>query len=117
MRQHGHHRQFLKLLRARFCERQSGALHGPERLHVKRGNARRDDVLAVRGGGHSPFVNHGRTSANPVDATSSARRSRQCSQRWRAVTWLLKKNQPYRQFFEQSLPMIDPLMRAVKAPT
>ncbi len=125
MRRFGHHRQFLKYCGLDLAKHQSGAFRGRERLS-KRGNARLRmtfwlaGAVAIRTRENSFRDKYDRyVSANPVDADLKRKALTAVAAKMARVTYsLLKKNQPYRQFFEQSLPGGSiPLIRAVGAPT
>lgn len=125
MRRFGHHRQFLKYCGLDLAKHQSGVFRGRERLS-KRGNARLRmtfwlaGAVAIRTRENSFRDKYDRyVSANPVDADLKRKALTAVAAKMARVTYsLLKKNQPYRQFFEQSLPGGSiPLIRAVGAPT
>lgn len=125
LRRFGHHRQFLKYCGFDLAKSQSGAQRGRERLS-KRGNARLRlafwlaAVVAIRARENSFREKYDRyVSSNPKDTDLKRKALTAVAAKMARVAYgMIKKNQPYRRFFEQSLPSGSiPLNRAVGAPT
>lgn len=125
LRRFGHHRQFLKYCGFDLAKSQSGVHRGREQLS-KRGNARlrlafwMAAVVAIRVRENSFREKYERyVSSNPKDPDLKRKALTAVAAKMARVAYgLIKKNQPYRQFFEQSLPSgMIPLNRAVGAPT
>lgn len=125
LRRFGHHRQFLKYCGFDLAKSQSGVQRGRERLS-KRGNARLRlafwlaAVVAIRTRENSFREKYDRyVSSNPKDPDLKRKALTAVAAKMARVAYgMIKKNQPYRQFFEQSLPSGSiPLNRAVGAPT
>jgi transposase len=125
LRRFGHHRQFLKYCGFDLAKSQSGVHRGREQLS-KRGNARlrlafwMAAVVAIRVRENSFREKYERyVSSNPKDPDLKRKALTAVAAKMARVAYgLIKKNQPYRQFFEQSLPSgTIPLNRAVGAPT
>lgn len=125
LRRFGHHRQFLKYCGFDLAKSQSGVQRGRERLS-KRGNARLRlafwlaAIVAIRVRENSFREKYDRyVSSNPKDPDLRRKAFTAVAAKMARVAYgMIKKNQPYRQFFEQSLPSGSiPLNRAVGAPT
>lgn len=123
LRRFGHHRQFLKYCGFDLAKTQSGTQRGKERLS-KRGNARLRlafwlaAVGAVRMRENSFRAKYERyIRAAPDDADLRRKALTAIAAKMARVAYsMIKKNQPYRQFFEQSLPSGSiPLSAAVGA--
>jgi transposase len=124
LRRFGHHRQFLKYCGFDLAKNQSGVHRGREQLS-KRGNARlrlafwMAGQVAVRLRENSFKDKYERyIRANPGDADLKRKALTAVAAKMARVAYgMIKKNQPYRRFFEQSLPSGSiPLSRAVGAP-
>jgi transposase len=124
MRRFAHHRQFLKYCGFDLAKSQSGSHRGREQLS-KRGNARLRLVfllaatIAVRVRENSFRDKYERyVSSNPKDPDLKRKALTAVAAKMARVAYgIVKKNVPYRQFFEQSLPSGSvPLSRAVVAP-
>lgn len=121
LRRFAHHRQFLKYCGLDLAKQQSGTQRGREQLS-KRGNARLRlvfwlaGVAAVRMREHCFRDKYERyIKAAPGDADLRRKALTAVAAKW--PYRIVKTNQPYRQFFEQSLPSISiPLSVAVGAP-
>lgn len=125
LRRFGHHRQFLKYCGFDLAKSQSGVQRGREQLS-KRGNARLRlafwlaAVVAIRARENSFREKYDRyVSSNPRDPDLKRKALTAVAAKMARVAYgIIKKNQPYRRFFEQSLPSGSiPLNRAVGAPT
>ncbi len=125
LRRFGHHRQFLKFCGFDLAKSQSGVHRGREQLS-KRGNARLRlafwlaAVVAVRARENSFREKYDRyVSSNPKDPDLKRKALTAVAAKMARVAYgMIKKNQPYRRFFEQSLPSGSiPLNRAVGALT
>lgn len=125
LRRFGHHRQFLKYCGFDLAKSQSGVQRGREQLS-KRGNARLRlafwlaAVVAIRARENSFREKYDRyVSTNPKDPDLKRKALTAVAAKMARVAYgMIKKNQPYRRFFEQSLPSGSiPLNRAVGAPT
>lgn len=125
LRRFGHHRQFLKYCGFDLAKSQSGVQRGRERLS-KRGNARLRlafwlaAIVAIRVRENSFREKYDRyVSSNPKDPDLRRKAFTAVAAKMARVAYgMIKKNQPYRQFFEQSLPSGSiPLNRTVGAPT
>ena len=125
LRRFGHHRQFLKFCGFDLAKSQSGVHRGREQLS-KRGNARLRlafwlaAVVAVRARENSFREKYDRyVSSNPKDPDLKRKALTAVAAKMARVAYgMIKKSQPYRRFFEQSLPSgSNPLNRAVGAPT
>ncbi|WP_370681983.1 IS110 family transposase [Comamonas sp. GB3 AK4-5] len=125
LRRFGHHRQFLKYCGFDLAKSQSGVRRGREQLS-KRGNARLRlafwlaAVVAIRARENSFRQKYDRyVSSNPKDPDLKRKALTAVAAKMARMAYgIVKKNQPYRQFFEQSLPSGSiPLNRAVGAPT
>lgn len=125
LRRFAHHRQFLKFCGFDLAKSQSGVHRGREQLS-KRGNARLRlafwlaAVVSIRTRENSFREKYDRyVSSNPKDPDLKRKALTAVAAKMaRVAHGLIKKNQPYRQFFEQSLPSGSiPLIRAVGAPT
>lgn len=125
LRRFGHHRQFLKYCGFDLAKSQSGVQRGREQLS-KRGNARLRlafwlaAVVAIRARENSFREKYDRyVSSNPKDPDLKRKALTAVAAKMARVAYgIIKKNQPYRRFFEQSLPSGSiPLNRAVGAPT
>jgi transposase len=123
LRRFGHHRQFLKYCGFDLAKTQSGVQRGREQLS-KRGNAKLRlafwlaGQVAVRQRENSFRSKYDRyISANPLDADVKRKALTAVAAKMARVAYaIVKKKQPYRQFFEQSLPSGSiPLCRAVGA--
>lgn len=123
LRRFGHHRQFLKYCGFDLAKSQSGVQRGREQLS-KRGNARLRMAfwlagqVAVRQRENSFRYKYDRyVSANPLDADLKRKALTAVAAKMARVAYaIVKTNQPYRQFFEHSLPSGSiPLCRAVGA--
>lgn len=123
LRRFGHHRQFLKYCGFDLAKSQSGTQRGKERLS-KRGNSRLRlafwlaAVAAVHMKEHSFRAKYKRyICAAPDDADLRRKALTAVAAKMARVAYsMIKKNQPYRQFFEQSLPSGSiPLSAAVGA--
>jgi transposase len=123
LRRFGHHRQFLKYCGFDLAKTQSGVQRGREQLS-KRGNARLRlafwlaGQVAVRQRENSFRAKYDRyVSANPQDADLKRKALTAVAAKMARVAYaIVKTNQSYRQFFEQSLPSGSiPLCRAVGA--
>jgi transposase len=123
MRRFGHHRQFLKYCGFDLAKTQSGTQRGKEQLS-KRGNARLRlafwlaAVVAVHMKENSFRAKYERyTRAAPDDGDLRRKALTAVAAKMARVAYgMVKKNQPYRQFFEQSLPSGSiPLSAAVGA--
>lgn len=124
VRRFRHHRQFLKYCGFDLAKTQSGVHRGREQLS-KRGNARLRlafwlaGVVAIRARENSFRQKYDRyVSANPKDADLKRKALTAVAAKMARVAYgMIKKNVPYRQFFEQSLPSGSiPLSSAVGAP-
>ncbi len=124
LRRFGHHRQFLKYCGFDLAKSQSGTCRGHEQLS-KRGNARlrlafwMAGQVAVRLRENSFKDKYERyISADPGNADLRRKALTAVAAKMARVAYgMIKKNQPYRRFFEQSLPSGSiPLSRAVGAP-
>ncbi len=124
LRRFAHHRQFLKYCGFDLAKSQSGVRRGREQLS-KRGNARlrlafwMAGQVAVRQRENSFRAKYDRyVSSNPIDADLRRKALTAVAAKMARVAYsVVKKNQPYRQFFEQSLPSGSiPLSMAVGAP-
>lgn len=124
MRRFTHHRQFLKYCGFDLAKSQSGSHRGREQLS-KRGNARLRlafwlaGTIAVRVRENSFRDKYERyVSSNPKDPDLKRKAlTAVVAKMARVAHGVIKKNVPYRQFFEQSLPSGSiPLSRAVVAP-
>jgi transposase len=123
LRRFGHHRQFLKYCGFDLAKSQSGTQRGKEQLS-KRGNARLRlafwlaAVAAVHMKENSfraKYERYIRTSPDDPDLRRKALTA-VAAKMARVAYGMIKKNQPYRQFFEQSLPSGSiPLSAAVGA--
>jgi transposase len=125
VRRFRHHRQFLKYCGFDLAKNQSGVYRGRERLS-KRGNARLRLAfwlagnVAVRVRENSFREKYDRyVSANPKNADLKRKALTAIAAKMARVAYgMIKKNQPYRRFFEQSLPSGSiPLSKAVGAPS
>lgn len=125
LRRFGHHRQFLKYCGFDLAKSQSGVQRGREQLS-KRGNARLRlafwlaAVVAIRARENSFREKYDRyVSSNPKNPDLKRKALTAVAAKMARVAYgIIKKNQPYRRFFEQSLPSGSiPLNRAVGAPT
>lgn len=125
LRRFGHHRQFLKYCGFDLAKSQSGVQRGREQLS-KRGKARLRlafwlaAVVAIRARENSFREKYDRyVSNNPKDPDLKRKALTAVAAKMARVAYgIIKKNQPYRRFFEQSLPSGSiPLNRAVGAPT
>ena len=123
LRRFGHHRQFLKYCGFDLAKTQSGVQRGREQLS-KRGNARLRMAfwlagqVAVRQRENSFRRKYDRyVSANPLDADLKRKALTAVAAKMARVAYsIVKTKQPYRQFFEQSLPSGSiPLCSAVGA--
>ena len=124
LRRFRHHRQFLKYCGLDLAKNQSGTQRGKEQLS-KRGNARLRlafwlaAVAAVRMNENSfrgKYERYIRTAPDNADLRRKALTA-VAAKMARVAYSMIKKNQPYRQFFEQSLPSGSiPLSAAVGAP-
>jgi transposase len=123
LRRFGHHRQFLKYCGFDLAKSQSGTQRGKERLS-KRGNSRLRlafwlaAVAAVRMKENSFRAKYERyIRAAPDDADLRRKALTAVAAKMARVAYsMIKYNQPYRQFFEQSLPSGSiPLSAAVGA--
>jgi hypothetical protein len=111
LRRFAHHRQFLKYCGFDLAKIQSGTQHGREQLS-KRGNARLRlafwlaAVAAVRMRENSFRAKYERyIRAAPDDADLRRKALTAVAAKMARVAYsMIKKNEPYRQFFEQSLP-------------
>jgi transposase len=124
LRRFGHHRQFLKYCGFDLAKSQSGVHRGHEQLS-KRGNARlrlafwMAAQVAVRLRENSFRDKYDRyVSSDPRNADLRRKALTAVAAKMARVAYsVIKKNEPYRQFFEQSLPSGSiPLSRAVGAP-
>lgn len=124
LRRFGHHRQFLKYCGFDLAKSQSGVQRGRAQLS-KRGNARLRlafwlaAVVAIRARENSFREKYDRyVSSNPKDPDLKRKALTAVAAKMARVAYgMIKKNQPYRRFFEQSLPSGSiPLNRAVGAP-
>lgn len=124
LRRLGHHRQFLKYCGFDLAKNQSGMQRGRAQLS-KRGNARlrlafwMAGQVAIRLRENAFKDKYERyISANPDDADLRRKALTAVAAKMARVAYgLVKKHQPYRRFFEQSLPSGSiPLSRAVGAP-
>jgi hypothetical protein len=123
LRRFGHHRQFLKYCGFDQAKTQSGTHRGKEQLS-KRGNARLRlafwlaAVAAVRMRENSfraKYERYIRTAPDDADLRRKALTA-VAAKMARVAYSMIKQNQPYRQFFEQSLPSGSiPLSAAVGA--
>ena len=125
LRRFGHHRQFLKFCGFDLAKSQSGVHRGREQLS-KRGNARLRlafwlaAVVAIRIRENSFREKYDRyVSTNPTDPDLKRKALTAVAAKMARVAYgMIKKNQPYRRFFEQSLPSGSiPCREAVGAPT
>ncbi|WP_250495452.1 IS110 family transposase [Caballeronia sp. GAWG1-1] len=125
MRPFGHHRQFLKYCGFDLAKTQSGVQRGREQLS-KRGNARLRlafwlaDVAAVRMRENSFRSKYERyIRADPGNADLRRKALTAVAAKMARVAYsMIKRNQPYRQFFEFGLPSGSiPLSAAVGAQT
>jgi len=124
LRRFAHHRQFLKYCGFDLAKNQSGTQRGKEQLS-KRGNARLRlafwlaAVAAVHMRENSfraKYERYTRTAPENPDLRRKALTA-VAAKMARVAYSLIKNNQPYRQFFEQSLPSGSiPLSAAVGAP-
>jgi transposase len=123
LRRFGHHRQFLKYCGFDLAKNQSGTQRGKEQLS-KRGNARLRlafwlaAVAAVHMKENSFRAKYERyIRASPEDPDLRRKALTAVAAKMARVAYgMIKKNQPYRQFFEQSLPSGSiPLSAAVGA--
>ena len=123
LRRFGHHRQFLKYCGLDLAKSQSGTQRGRERLS-KRGNARLRlafwlaAVAAVHMKENSFRAKYERYIRSAPDDRDLRRKALTAvaAKMARVAYSMIKKNQPYRQFFEQSLPSGSiPLSAAVGA--
>jgi len=111
LRRFGHHRQFLKYCGFDLAKTQSGTQRGREQLS-KRGNARLRlafwlaAVAAVHMRENSFRAKYERyIRAAPDDADLRRKALTAVAAKMARVAYsMIKRNQPYRQFFEQSLP-------------
>jgi len=111
LRRFGHHRQFLKYCGFDLAKNQSGTQRGKEQLS-KRGNARLRlafwlaAVAAVHMKENSFREKYERYTRNaPRDPDLRRKALTAVAAKMARVAYgMIKKNQPYRQFFEQSLP-------------
>ncbi len=124
LRRFGHHRQFLKYCGFDLAKSQSGVQRGRAQLS-KRGNARLRlafwlaAVVAIRARENSFREKYDRyVSSNPKGPDLKRKALTAVAAKMARVAYgIIKKNQPYRRFFEQSLPSGSiPLNRAVGAP-
>lgn len=124
LRRFGHHRQFLKFCGFDLAKSQSGVHRGREQLS-KRGNARLRlafwlaAVVAVRARENSFREKYDRyVSSNPKDQDLKRKALTAVAAKMARVAYgNIKKGQPYRRFFEQSLPSGSiPRSLAVGAP-
>jgi transposase len=124
LRRFSHHRQFLKYCGFDLARSQSGVHRGREQLS-KRGNARLRlafwlaGQVAIRQRENSFRDKYARyVSADPTDADLKRKALTAVAAKMARVVYsIIKKNQPYRRFFEQSLPSGSiPLSSAVGAP-
>lgn len=124
LRRFSHHRQFLKYCGFDLAKNQSGVRRGHEQLS-KRGNARlrlafwMAAQVAVRLRENSFRDKYERyVSSDPTNADLRRKALTAVAAKMARVAYsVIKKNEPYRQFFEQSLPSGSiPLSRAVGAP-
>jgi transposase len=124
LRRFGHHRQFLKYCGLDLAKTQSGTQRGKEQLS-KRGNARLRlafwlaAVAAVHMKENSFRAKYERYIRSAPDDPDLRRKALTAvaAKMARVAYGMIKKNQPYRQFFEQSLPSGSiPLSAAVGAP-
>ncbi len=123
LRRFAHHRQFLKYCGFDLAKNQSGTQRGKEQLS-KRGNARLRlafwlaAVAAVHMKENSfraKYERYIRTAPEDPDLRRKALTA-VAAKMARVAYGMIKKNQPYRQFFEQSLPSGSiPLSAAVGA--
>jgi transposase len=125
LRRFGHHRQFLKYCGFDLAKSQSGVQRGRERLS-KRGNARlrmafwMAGAVAVRVRENAFRTKYDRYVRSAPDDPDLKRKALTAvaAKMARVAYGLIKKNQPYRCFFEHSLPSGSiPLNRAVGAAT
>ncbi|GAB5097571.1 hypothetical protein YK56LOC_32870 [Caballeronia sp. HLA56] len=125
MRRFGHHRQFLKYCGFDLAKTQSGVQRGREQLS-KRGNARLRlafwlaGVVAVRMRENSFRSKYERyIRADPGNADLRRKALTAVAAKMARVAYsMIKRNQPYRQFFEFGLPSRSiPLSAAVGAQT
>ncbi|KAB0645006.1 IS110 family transposase [Burkholderia diffusa] len=123
LRRFGHHRQFLKFCGFDLAKIQSGTQRGREQLS-KRGNARlrlafwMAGMAAVRMKENSFRSKYERyVHADPDDADLKRKALTAVAAKMARVAYsMIKKNQPYRQFFELGLPSGSiPLSAAVGA--
>lgn len=123
LRRFNHHRQFLKYCGFDLAKNQSGVHRGHERLS-KRGNARlrlafwMAGQVAIRQRENSFRSKYDRyISSDPGNADLRRKALTAVAAKMARVAYsVIKKNEPYRQFFEQSLPSGSiPLSRAVGA--
>jgi transposase len=111
LRRFGHHRQFLKYCGFDLAKNQSGTQRGREQLS-KRGNARLRlafwlaAVAAVHMRENSLRAKYERYIRPAPDDADLGRKAvtAVAAKMARVAYGMIKKNQPYRQFFEQSLP-------------
>jgi transposase len=124
LRRFAHHRQFLKYCGFDLAKTQSGVHRGREQLS-KRGNARLRlafwlaGQVAIRQRENSFRDKYNRyVSSDPGNADLKRKALTAVAAKMARVAYsIIKKNQPYRRFFEQSLPSGSiPLSRAVGAP-
>jgi len=124
LRRFGHHRQFLKYCGFDLAKYQSGSHRGQEQLS-KRGNARlrlafwMAGAVAVRLRENSFKDKYDRyIKADPSNADLKRKALTAVAAKMARVAYgMIKANQPYRRFAEQSLPSgLIPLSRAVEAP-
>lgn len=123
VRRFSHHRQFLKYCGFDLAKQQSGNYRGKERLS-KRGNARLRLAFWLAGVGavrmrENSFRNKYERYIQSAPDDADVRRkalTAVAAKMARVAYSLCKTNQPYRQFFEQSLPSESiPLSTAVGA--
>ena len=123
LRRFSHHRQFLKYCGFDLAKNQSGTQRGKEQLS-KRGNARLRlafwlaGVAAVHMKENSFRAKYERYIRSSPDDPDLRRKALTAvaAKMARVAYGVIKKNQPYRQFFEQSLPSGSiPLSAAVGA--
>jgi transposase len=125
LRRFSHHRQFLKYCGFDLAKSQSGTQRGRERLS-KRGNARLRlafwiaGAVAVRMRENSFRTKYDRYVRDAPYDTDRKRKALTAvaAKMARVAHSLIKNNQPYRCYFEHSLPSGSiPLRRAVRAET
>jgi len=123
LRRFKHYRQFLKYCGLDLAKSQSGATRGKERLS-KRGNARLRMAFWLAGlravhmtenAFRDKYERYLRGHPNDADTKRKALTA-VAAKMARVAYAVIKKDQPYRRFFEQSLPSGSiPLTRAVEA--